>query len=162
MALTGCEPTGAGGLDAITVAVTTGKRATDELKREGYDVRWISCAGKAEDAGVTDKGSPRPVSAVGVDCEGRTGGGGKIIVFGRITGISGQACVKGRITAKVDGRTVFVVSVLGDCSRASSGGPSSGGAGGPTPPVGRSGSPSCSPSGRGVSAPPTPSGVPGK
>ncbi|MEV6674007.1 hypothetical protein [Streptomyces sp. NPDC051162] len=167
LALTGCEPTGDGGLDAITVAVATGKRATDELKGEGYYVRWLSCTGKAEDGGVTDKGSPRPVTAIGVDCEGRTGGGGKIIVFGRVTGMSGDACVRGRLTAKVDGRTVFVVSVLGDCSRASSGvsgSPSSGLSGGPTrPPSGGSGSPSCSPSGRGVSAtPPTPSALPGK
>ncbi|WKK22014.1 hypothetical protein QZH56_24810 [Streptomyces olivoreticuli] len=161
LALTGCEPTG-DGLDAITVAVTTGKRATDELKHEGYDVRWVSCSGKAEDGGVTDKGSPRPVPAIGVDCQGRTGGGGKIIVFGRVTGISGDACVKGRVTAKVDGRTVFVVRVLGDCSRASA----SSGGGPQSPPAGHSVSPSCSPSGRGVSTPPppppTPSLLPGK
>ncbi|MCC3766681.1 hypothetical protein, partial [Streptomyces sp. UNOC14_S4] len=116
LALTGCEPT-EGGLDTITVSVTTSKRATDRLKDEGVYVRWLTCTGKEEGGGTDHKGSPRPVTAVGVDCEGRTDGGQKIIVFGRVTAVEGDgACVRGRLTAKVDGETVFAVTVLGDCS----------------------------------------------
>ncbi|MBT2383514.1 hypothetical protein [Streptomyces sp. ISL-11] len=115
MMLTGCEP-GVGGLDSVIVAVTTDQRATARLQQEGYYVQWLTCIGTAEQGGTTDKGSPRPVTAVGVDCEGRTGGNQKIIVYGRVTGIHGQSCVRGRLTAKVDGKTAFTASVLGECS----------------------------------------------
>ncbi|MEV4440913.1 hypothetical protein AB0K09_18225 [Streptomyces sp. NPDC049577] len=120
-ALAGCDPVG--GLDTVAVAVTTQKQAAAVLQRDGVRVAWLSCQGRAERGGPDEHGSPRPVTAVGVDCEGRTEDGRKIIVFGTVTGISGDACVRGRLTAKVDGRTVFTASVLGDCSRASTGTP---------------------------------------
>ncbi|MBB4892522.1 hypothetical protein FHS39_001533 [Streptomyces olivoverticillatus] len=116
-ALTGCDPVG--GINSVTVAVVTGKQASDTLRRDGIGVAWLSCTGKAEKGGDTVDGSPKPVTAVGVDCEGRTSDGKKIIVFGTVTGISGEACVRGQLTGKVDGKTKFSVTVLGDCSKAS-------------------------------------------
>ncbi|MBB5117419.1 hypothetical protein [Streptomyces eurocidicus] len=127
--LAGCEPAEAGGLDSVSVAVTTDKRATGRLQHDGYPVQWLSCISTAEPGGSTDKGSPRPVSAVGVDCEGRTGGGQKIIVYGRVTGIHGETCVQGRLTGKVDGKTAFTASVLGECEGS---GTTTGGSGGGT------------------------------
>ncbi|WP_159395346.1 hypothetical protein [Streptomyces albireticuli] len=121
LSLVGCEPAEAGGLNSVAVAVTTDKRATGRLQHDGYPVQWLSCIGTAEAGGSTDKGSPRPVSAVGVDCEGRTGGGQKIIVYGRVTGIHGETCVRGRLTGKVDGKTAFTAGVLGECEGSGSG-----------------------------------------
>ncbi|MEU3350045.1 hypothetical protein [Streptomyces sp. NPDC037389] len=120
VALSGCDPVA--GLDATTVAVTTQRQASRALDREGVHAAWLSCRGKAENGGKDPgTGSALPVTAVGVDCEGRTDTGRKIIVFGRVTGITGQACVRGLLTANVDGRTVFQVSVLGDCDRTATG-----------------------------------------
>ncbi|GHG72541.1 hypothetical protein [Streptomyces griseocarneus] len=113
MAVAGCEPVG--GLDAVTVAVTTQKLAAGALDHEGVKTAWLNCHGKAENGGPDGGGATQPVTVVGVDCEGRTDTGKKIIVFGRVTGITGQSCVRGLLTAKVDGRTVFSLSVLGDC-----------------------------------------------
>ncbi|MFD0383982.1 hypothetical protein ACFQ2B_21790 [Streptomyces stramineus] len=127
LALSGCEPASADGLDAVTAAVTTDKRATGLLKDKGYPVQWMTCTGRVEDPGANDKGSPHPVSAIGVECEGRTGGGQKIIVYGRVTGMHGETCVRGRLTAKVDGKTAFSVAVLGECSGS---GVTTGGSGG--------------------------------
>ncbi|MEU8545573.1 hypothetical protein AB0C81_00960 [Streptomyces roseoverticillatus] len=114
--LAGCRQEGPGGLDSVVVAVNAGKRATARLEHDGYPVQWLTCIGKAEDPGVTEKGAQRPVTAVGVDCDGRTSGGQKIIVYGRVTGLYDDSCVQGKFTAKVDGKTVFTASVLGDCS----------------------------------------------
>ncbi|MGW2601707.1 hypothetical protein [Streptomyces klenkii] len=116
LGLTGCRQEGPGGLDSVIVAVTADKRATARLEHDGYPVQWLTCTGKAEDPGVTEKGGARPVSAVGVDCDGRTSGGQKIIVYGRVTGLYDDSCVQGKLTAKVDGKTVFTAGVLGDCS----------------------------------------------
>ncbi|MGK5549878.1 hypothetical protein ACSNOH_34955 [Streptomyces sp. URMC 127] len=128
--LVGCRQEGPGGLDSVVVAVNADKRATARLEHDGYPVQWLACTGKAEDPGVTEKGSPRPVTAVGVDCDGRTSGGQKIIVFGRVTGLYDDSCVQGKFTAKVDGKTVLTASVLGDCSGS---GVTNGGGGGDKP-----------------------------
>ncbi|GGX70896.1 hypothetical protein [Streptomyces hiroshimensis] len=130
--LTGCRQEGPGGLDSVIVAVTADKRATARLEHDGYPVQWLTCTGKAEDPGVTEKGGARPVTAVGVDCDGRTSGGQKIIVYGRVTGLYDDSCVQGKLTAKVDGKTVFTASVLGDCSGSgvTNGGGDCGGGGG--------------------------------
>ncbi|MFI9200441.1 hypothetical protein [Streptomyces sp. NPDC053048] len=120
VALTGCEATG---LEASAVAVTTQKLAAASLDHQGAKAAWLNCKGKAENGGTDAGGATHPVTVVGVDCEGRTEQGKKIIVFGRVTGITGQACVRGLLTAKVDGRTVFSVSVLGDCSHTGGGKP---------------------------------------
>ncbi|WP_146166907.1 hypothetical protein [Streptosporangium nondiastaticum] len=132
--LVGCRQEGPGGLDSVIVAVNADKRATARLEHDGYPVQWLTCTGKAEDPGVTEKGSPRPVTAVGVDCDGRTTGGQKIIVYGRVTGLYDDSCVQGKFTAKVDGKTVFTASVLGDCSGSGvTNGGGSGGSGGDKP-----------------------------
>ncbi len=116
VALVGCDP--AGGLDSVTVAVTTQRQAARALDREGAPTAWLNCRAKAENGGKDPaSGTTEPVTIVGVDCEGQTDKGKKVIVFGTVTGITGQACVRGLLTAKVDGRTVFTASVLGDCSR---------------------------------------------
>ncbi|MFC5720167.1 hypothetical protein ACFP1Z_08300 [Streptomyces gamaensis] len=116
LALTGCEPAG-GGLDVSTVSYTTGDLAAARLKQAGYDVAWLDCLGKADAGGGTPaSGSPRPVTAVGVDCKGMTADKRAIIVYGRVTGIDGTSCLRGRLTAKVAGKEVFTASVLGDCS----------------------------------------------
>ncbi|MEH6376265.1 hypothetical protein V7793_18365 [Streptomyces sp. KLMMK] len=131
--LTGCRQEGPGGLDSVIVAVAADKRATGRLEHDGYPVQWLTCTGKAEDPGVTEKGGARPVNAVGVDCDGRTSGGQKIIVYGRVTGLYDDSCVQGKLTAKVDGKTVFTASVLGDCSGSgvtNGGGDCGGGSGG--------------------------------
>ncbi len=136
-ALVGCEPT-AGGLSAINVSVTTDQLATRALERNNVTVQWLACSGQVEGTGKTSKGSPPPVTAVGVDCQGRSGDGKKIIVYGRVTGISGDSCVRGNLTAKVGGRTVFTSTVLGSC--AGGGGPTSapsGTASGPDQPAPR-------------------------
>lgn len=138
--LTGCDPTG--GLDSATVALTTQRQASLALRHADVDVNWLSCRGKAENGGKDDSGATQPVTIVGVDCEGRTGAGKKIIVYGKVTGMDTDACVRGLLTAKVDGKTVFSLSVLGDCSKGSGG---SGASGGPPPPPSRppSASPDC-------------------
>ncbi|MFE7122082.1 hypothetical protein ACFU99_42275 [Streptomyces sp. NPDC057654] len=63
------------------------------------------------------------MTAVGVDCQGRTKDGKKIIVYGRVTGISGDSCVRGSLTAKVGGKTVFTSTVLGSCAGEASSAP---------------------------------------
>ncbi|GHF35103.1 lipoprotein [Streptomyces mashuensis] len=160
-ALAGCDT---GGLDAVAVAVTTQRQAARSLGDQGVRVAWLNCRGKAENGGPDGTGSERPVTVVGVDCEGRTESGKNIIVFGRVTGITGRACVRGLLTAKVDGRTVFSVSVLGDCSATggSTAGGSTGGGGtqsrppAPTPP------PTARPSGHAPHPGPSASCPPGK
>ncbi|MEV4433328.1 hypothetical protein [Streptomyces sp. NPDC049585] len=138
VALAGCEP--AAGLDATTVAAVTQRQASLTLGRSGVAVAWLTCRGKAQDGGTDMAGSPQPVTIVGIDCEGGTDKGRRIIVFGTVTGVSGTACVRGLLTANVDGRTVFRVSVLGDCTRTGGGGgpsssvPTAPGPGVPKPP----------------------------
>ncbi|MEU8583720.1 hypothetical protein [Streptomyces abikoensis] len=120
VALSGCA-TGPG-LDATAVAATTQREAGRALDREGVHAAWLSCKGKAENGGKDPgTGSALPVTVVGVDCEGRTDNGKRIIVYGSVTGMSDQGCVRGLLTAKVDGRTVFQVTVLGDCDRTGGG-----------------------------------------
>ncbi|MGW1199033.1 hypothetical protein ACWD4B_24840 [Streptomyces sp. NPDC002536] len=133
-ALVGCDPVG--GLDSVSVAVVTGKQATDQLEHSGVHVAYLTCQGKAKSsAPASSSGSPAPVTAVGVDCEGKTSDGKKILVYGTVTGISGEACVRGNLTGKVDGKTKFTVTVLGDCSKASTTAPATPGSWTPwTPP----------------------------
>ncbi|MEV0265201.1 hypothetical protein AB0I49_28215 [Streptomyces sp. NPDC050617] len=113
--MVGCEPT-AGGLSTISVSVTTDQLATRALERNHVTVQWLACSGQVEGTGKKGEGSPPPVTAVGVDCQGQTRDGKKIIVYGRVTGISGDSCVRGNLTAKVGGRTVFTSTVLGSCA----------------------------------------------
>lgn len=54
-----------------------------------------------------------------VDCDGETENGKEITVTGKITHAVDGACVRGDITAKVDGKQVFRVDGLGDCDATS-------------------------------------------
>jgi hypothetical protein len=109
-----CEP---GGLGSATVAYTTDKTATDELKRRHVDVSWLSCTADNGNHGYTPGRSPSPKETivVSVDCQGQTQDRRKITVTGKVTKAVDGACVRGSLTATVGGRRVFHVSGLGDC-----------------------------------------------
>lgn len=99
--LTACE--GTGGLGSAAVAFTTDGAVTKELNRQKAQVRWLSCTASYEDR------------AAAVDCQGETQDGKEITVTGRVTHAVNGACVRGNLTAKVDGKQVFRVDGLGDC-----------------------------------------------
>ncbi|MBT3151179.1 hypothetical protein HTV45_09810 [Streptomyces sp. CHD11] len=107
--VTACE---GGGIGSAAVAFTTDEAVTDELNRRKADVRWLSC-----NASFGDKGGATPAqdTVAAVDCQGETQDGKEITVTGRITHAVNGACVRGNITAKVDGKQVFRVDGLGDC-----------------------------------------------
>nr|WP_030858259.1 hypothetical protein [Streptomyces sp. NRRL S-37] len=107
--ITACE---GGGLSSAAVAFTTDTTVTEELDRRKTDVRWLSCTGS-----FGDKGSQDTVASV--DCQGETRDGKEITVTGRITHAVNGACVRGNLTAKVDGKRLFQVDGLGDCDSTS-------------------------------------------
>lgn len=115
-AVVACEPDDLG---TVSVAYTTDRTATAELKRQHVSVRWLSCTG---DYGNGNKGytpgrtpSPTETTVVHVDCQGQTDDGQKITVTGKVTRAVDGACVRGDLTAKVAGKQVFHVDGLGDC-----------------------------------------------
>ncbi|MFI1957127.1 hypothetical protein ACH46L_04330 [Streptomyces althioticus] len=113
-AVTGVTACEGGGLSSAAVALTTDGTVTKELNRQKDKVRWLTCTASLGDR---DR-SASPASeetAASVDCEGETEGGKEITVTGRVTHAVNNACVRGDITAKVDGRQVFRVEGLGDC-----------------------------------------------
>ncbi|MBH5334787.1 hypothetical protein IHE55_08255 [Streptomyces pactum] len=119
MALTvACEPDDDRGLTAIGVAYTTDKVATEALERGRVQVRWLTCSGDAK--GDERAGASRtPVREVAVRCRGRTEqGDADIQVDGVVTYERKGACVKGDLTAKLEGRQVFRADVIGDCGSA--------------------------------------------
>ncbi|MGY4976413.1 hypothetical protein ACWCYL_04480 [Streptomyces sp. 900105755] len=111
-----CQP---GGLNTATVAYTTDRTATAELKRQHVDVDWLTCTGHYGSPSEASK-SARTASAtattvVSVDCRGRAKDGRDITVTGRVTRAVSGACVRGNLVAKVGGREWFRVNGLGDC-----------------------------------------------
>ncbi|WP_373300574.1 hypothetical protein [Streptomyces chromofuscus] len=102
----------------MTVAYTTDELVTRELERREADVQWLSCT-----AHYGDRGGPAPSASAGtvadVDCEGQTSDGREITVTGRVTRAVGGACVRGDLTARIDGKQWFRVSGLGDCDATS-------------------------------------------
>ncbi|MFD8270356.1 hypothetical protein [Streptomyces althioticus] len=113
-AVTGVTACEGGGLSSAAVALTTDGTVTKELNRQKDKVRWLTCTASFGDR---DR-SASPASeetAASVDCEGETEGGKEITVTGRVTHAVNNACVRGDITAKVDGQQVFRVEGLGDC-----------------------------------------------
>ncbi|BCM66844.1 putative lipoprotein [Streptomyces sp. EAS-AB2608] len=109
-----CQP---GGLGSATVAYTTDRTATAALERRNVDVRWLTCTGShGGDRGGSSGPSPSDTTLVTVDCQGETGDGRKIAVAGVVTKAVDGACVRGDLAAEVDGKQVFRVSGLGDCS----------------------------------------------
>ncbi|WP_055693921.1 hypothetical protein [Streptomyces prasinopilosus] len=113
-----CEP---GSIGSAAVALTTDETVTKELNRQKDGVRWLNCAASYGDGASTPSRSAdadeRTVATV--DCEGETEGGKEITVTGKVTHAVNGACVRGDITAKVDGRQVFRVDGLGDCDATS-------------------------------------------
>lgn len=116
--LTACDP--AGGLNTASIAVTTDRTATRALEHEGVDVRWLSCTAHLGDAqassGRTGAPSTATRSVADVDCDGRTKDGKDITVDGQVRQAVDGRCVRGDLTAKTGGRTVFRATLLGDCS----------------------------------------------
>ncbi|MFD1665993.1 MULTISPECIES: hypothetical protein [Streptomyces] len=111
-----CE--GGGGLGSAAVAITTDETVTDELNRKKAEVRWLTCT-----ASFGDKDGASPAAGedtvASVDCDGETQDGEEITVTGKVTHAVNGACVRGNITAKVDGKQVFRVDGLGDCDSSS-------------------------------------------
>ncbi len=118
--VTACE---GGGLSSAAVALTTDETVTKELNRQKAKVRWLSCTASFGDK--DDKNDKNGSSSGGedtvasVDCQGETQDGKEIAVTGRVTHAVNGACVRGNITAKVDGKQVFRVDGLGDCDSTS-------------------------------------------
>lgn len=114
-AVVACQP--GGGLGSAAVAHTTDRTATAALEHRHVNVNWLNCTGGYRDDGARG-GSPAPsaTTVVSVDCRGETGDGRKIVVAGLVTKAVDGACVRGDLTARVDGRQVFRVDGLGDCA----------------------------------------------
>ncbi|MFJ5259672.1 hypothetical protein ACIQAC_04215 [Streptomyces sp. NPDC088387] len=114
-AMVACEP---GTLSAATVSYTTDQLVTKELERQRAQVQWLSCV-----ADFGDRGTPSPSASentvADVDCEGQTDDGRDIEVTGKVTRAVSGACVRGDLTAKIDGRQLFHVTGLGDCDATS-------------------------------------------
>lgn len=127
--LVACEP--ADGLNTASIAVTTDRTATRALEHEGVRVQWLTCTANIDGDGDGDGGgdgdgakasSARAGSAAAstrrvadVDCGGRTKEGRDITVAGEVRQAVDGRCVRGDLTAKADGRTVFRASLLGNC-----------------------------------------------
>lgn len=109
-----CEP---GSVSSASVAYTVDETVTDELNRQKAGVRWLSCTASYGDGGASRSSGERTVASV--DCQGETKDGKKITVTGKITHALDGACVRGDITAKVDGKQWFRVDGLGDCDSSS-------------------------------------------
>lgn len=119
--LVACDP--ADGLNTASIAVTTDRTATRALEHEGVRVQWLTCTANIEGDGDGAKASSaRAGSATAstrrvadVDCGGRTKEGRDITVAGEVRQAVDGRCVRGDLTAKADGRTVFRASLLGNC-----------------------------------------------
>ncbi|MGW7274926.1 hypothetical protein ACWGH5_30940 [Streptomyces sp. NPDC054864] len=116
-----CDPVD-GGMNTAAVAITTDQLATKELERQHLDVLWISCTARYKDKVTPTGDGPDRDARVTVDCQGqaREGKGGEdtsdITVKGTVTSVVDGHCVRGDLTAKVDGKEWFRVDVIGDCS----------------------------------------------
>jgi hypothetical protein len=108
-ALVACDP---GGLNSATVAYTTDQTATAELNRQKADVSWLNCTA---DYDTRASASATENTVASVDCKGETKDGKPITVTGRVTRAVSGACVRGDLTAKIDGKQWFHVQGLGNC-----------------------------------------------
>ena len=110
-----CDP---GGLGSATVAFTTDQTATKELERRDVDVQWLTCTASVDGnkaSGAGSSPSPSASAVASVDCRGETRDGKDITVTGKVTRAVDGRCVRGDLTAKVDGKQWFRVSGLGNC-----------------------------------------------
>ncbi|MFH8606307.1 hypothetical protein ACH4D5_02270 [Streptomyces sp. NPDC018029] len=114
LGVTACDPVD-GELNTSAVALTTDEMATKELERQKADVAWLSCTASFDDR-VTPRGRSASADAVvDVDCQGETDDGKDIGVKGKVHSVADGRCVRGDLTAKVDGKQWFRVDVLGNC-----------------------------------------------
>ncbi|WP_030180928.1 hypothetical protein [Streptomyces violaceorubidus] len=112
--LVACEP---GGISSASVAYTTDQTMTRELQRHKAEVRWLTCTASFGDRGTTASATGNTVASV--HCEGRTDAGQDVTVDGKVTRVVNGACVRGDLTAKVDGKVRLRVKGLGDCDATS-------------------------------------------
>ncbi|MFC8125274.1 hypothetical protein [Streptomyces sp. NPDC057302] len=115
-----CDPVD-GGMNAAAIAITTDEMATKELESQHLDVLWISCTARFAGRVTPSSGSPDRDAVATVDCQGQAEGKGSddtsdITVKGKVWSVVDGHCVRGNLTAKVDGKEWFRVDVLGDCS----------------------------------------------
>ncbi len=125
-----CEPVG-GGLNTSAVALTVDEMGTKALERQRLDVAWLSCTARYQDRVTPKSGAPTPESVVEVDCQGESEGGKDITITGKVRAVVDGKCVRGNLTAKVEGKEWFQVDVLGNC-----GADDGDGDGKPSPPSG--------------------------
>lgn len=111
---TGVVACDGGGLNAGAVAYTTDQTVTRELERQKADVRWLTCRATYDDE-VKSLPTADEKALAAVDCEGETDDGKDISVKGKVTRSVRGACVRGDLTAKVDGKVWFRVDGLGNC-----------------------------------------------
>ncbi|WP_172639475.1 hypothetical protein [Streptomyces tailanensis] len=114
--LVGCEM--GDGLSTGAVAITTDQMGTKELERQGLDVQWLNCTASYDNSGSnqSQSASPSPNTVANVDCEGEDKKGREITLTGKVTQEVNGKCVRGDLTAKVDGKEWFHVDVLGNCN----------------------------------------------
>ncbi|MDX3224280.1 hypothetical protein PV419_00735 [Streptomyces sp. ME19-01-6] len=120
VAVAACEPRDDTGLHAIGVAVTTDRVSTRALEKGGIDVRWMTC--NADVKGKHTSGPSQDAKA-SVHCRGETKDDRTIKVSGTVTYERENICVRGDLTAKVDGHQVFHANVVGDCNARKTGHP---------------------------------------
>jgi hypothetical protein len=120
VAVAACEPRDHTGLNAIGVAVTTDRVSTRALEKGGIDVRWMTC--NADVKGKHTSGPSQDAKA-SVHCRGETKDDRTIKVSGTVTYERKNICVRGDLTAKVDGHQVFQANVIGDCNARKTGHP---------------------------------------
>ncbi|MFF7444514.1 MULTISPECIES: hypothetical protein [unclassified Streptomyces] len=105
-----CDPAG---LNSASVAYTTDQTVTRELERQKAEVQWLTCQ-----ASYGDRSTPTATenAVAEVTCTGETTDGKDIDVDGKITRVVNGQCVRGELTAKVDGKQWFQVNGLGNCN----------------------------------------------
>ncbi|WP_354671228.1 hypothetical protein [Streptomyces sp. S.PB5] len=95
------------------MAYTTDQTVTRELNRQKAGVQWLTC-------NATYGNRPTPTATENavaeVTCTGETNDGKDIDVNGKITRVVNGQCVRGELTAKIDGKQWFQVNGLGNCN----------------------------------------------
>jgi hypothetical protein len=113
VAVSACEPHGQG-ISAVDVGVTTDKVSTEALERGGITVQWLTCTADLK-SDPTAGSSATPDTDASVDCRGRTGDLRDLTVTGTVTYVREGRCVRGDLTAAVDGHQVFRANLIGVC-----------------------------------------------
>ncbi|MFD4634079.1 hypothetical protein ACFVYR_15430 [Streptomyces sp. NPDC058284] len=121
LGVTACDPVN-GDMNSSAVALTTDELGTRALERQHTGVAWLSCTARFADKATSRGRTARDDSMVKVDCQGETDGGKDISIKGEVRSVVDGDCVRGNLTAKVDGKQRFRVDVLGNCSSGGGGG----------------------------------------